>query len=169
MRKLRLLDMKILAELMRNAKSSDRQIAKKLGRSQPTITRRRTRLERELSLRYTAIPDWVGLGFQLIAFTFAQWKHRMFPKEKMLEAVAFISKHPNIIFVSGGRGMSADRVCVSIHKSYRDYWQLLQAIRLQWGKYLETLGSFITSFGGDEILRPITLQFLADYLAHMEE
>jgi DNA-binding Lrp family transcriptional regulator len=41
-------DLKILSELMKNSKASDRQLAKKIGVSQPTVTRRRARLEREL-------------------------------------------------------------------------------------------------------------------------
>ncbi|MCK4498347.1 AsnC family transcriptional regulator [Candidatus Bathyarchaeota archaeon] len=35
-------DLRILSELMKNAKMSDREIAKRLEGSQPTITRRRS-------------------------------------------------------------------------------------------------------------------------------
>lgn len=58
MTKLRDIDFKVLSELMKNAKMSDRQLAKKIGSSQPTITRRRMFLEREAIDGYTAIPQW---------------------------------------------------------------------------------------------------------------
>jgi DNA-binding Lrp family transcriptional regulator len=158
------LDYLVLSELIRDAKTSDRQIAKKLGVSQPTVTRRRAKLEKELSLRYTAVPMWQKLGFELIAFTFARWNRNAFSDEKTLKTMGFLLKHPNVIFASAGRGIGLDRVCVSIHESYRDYIRLLQEIRFQLGKYLAELDSFVISFGGDAILRPITTRFLADYL-----
>ncbi len=52
------IDYKILYELMKNSKVSDRQLAKKIGVSQPTIIRRRSRLEKEVINGYTAIPKW---------------------------------------------------------------------------------------------------------------
>jgi len=45
MTKLKVIDYKILFELTKNSKISDRKLAKKVGVSQPTITRRRAKLE----------------------------------------------------------------------------------------------------------------------------
>ncbi len=162
--KLNSLDYLVLAELIRDAKNSDRQIAKKLGVSQPTVTRRRARLERELSLRYTAVPVWQKLGFELLAFTFARWNQSALSDEQTRESLSFLLNHPNVLFASAGRGIGLDRVCVSIHESYRDYTRLLQEIRFRLGKYLRGLDSFVISLGGDVILRPITTKYLADYL-----
>ena len=47
MGRLKDLDKRILFEPMKNTKISDRNLSKKIGVSQPTITRRRTKLERE--------------------------------------------------------------------------------------------------------------------------
>ncbi|UCH32042.1 MAG: Lrp/AsnC family transcriptional regulator [Candidatus Bathyarchaeota archaeon] len=164
MKELKPLDYRILSELMKNAKSSDRQLAKKLGVSQPTITRRRTRLEKEIALSYTTIPDWSKLGFQIVAITFGQWKHKIFSDEMMSEAMEFLSRHPNIVFMSSGRGVGSDRVGISLHKDYRDYQRFMQDVRQTWGTYVDSLASFIISIGGDTILRPITLKYLADYI-----
>jgi DNA-binding Lrp family transcriptional regulator len=163
-RELKLIDYQILSELMKNAKNSDRQLAKKLGVSQPTITRRRTRLEKELALNYTPIPDWSKLGFQIVALTFGQWKHQAFPDEMVPKAMEFAAKHPNMIFMSTGQGLGSDRVGISLHKNYRDYQRFMQDARQTWGKYVEALESFVISIGGDSILRPITLKYLADYI-----
>ena len=99
-------DFELLSELVKDAKNSDRQIAKKLGISQPTVTRKRARLERELSLVYTAIPDWSKLGYEIIALTFSKWKHSIFSDERVAEAKKVLERHPNIIFVSTGQGMT---------------------------------------------------------------
>lgn len=115
---------------------------------------------------YTAIPDWSKLGYEIIALTFSKWKHSIFSDERVAEAKKFLERHPNIIFVSTGQGMDSDRVCISLHKSYRDYCRLMQEFRQGWGKYMENLDSFVISMGADNILRPLTLRHLADYLPH---
>ena len=56
MTKLKDIDFKILFELMKNSKTSDRKLAKKIGVSQPTVTRRRARLQKEVIEGYTTIP-----------------------------------------------------------------------------------------------------------------
>ena len=55
MKKLKLLDYRLLFELMKDAKRSDRQLANILGISQPTVSRKRAFLEKELIDGYTAI------------------------------------------------------------------------------------------------------------------
>lgn len=54
-KKLKLLDYRLLLELMKDAKRSDRQLANILGISQPTVSRKRAFLEKELIDGYTAI------------------------------------------------------------------------------------------------------------------
>lgn len=166
--KLKRLDLRLLSELVKNAKSSDRLIAKKLRVSQPTITRKRARLESDLALRYTTIPDWEKLGLQILAFTFAKWKHKTFPTGGAPAVKSFISKHPSVIFASSGNGLESDRVCVSLHKGYREYYRFKQEIREQWSKYVDKLDSFVISFGGDSILRQLTFKPLAESIGQLE-
>ena len=168
MKMLKSLDFKLLSELVKDAKKSDREIAKKIGVSQPTITRRRAMLEKELSLNYTTIPDWSKLGYDILALTFAKWKHRMFPDERVPQAREFLQKHPNIIFCSTSQGIGSDRACISLHKNYRDFNRFVGELRQDWGKYMDNLNSFIISFGADNVLRPITLKFLANYLQEQQ-
>lgn len=61
MKKMKEVDFKILAGLMKNSKISDRKLADSIGVSQPTITRRRAFLEQKRSLDYTAIPDFAKI------------------------------------------------------------------------------------------------------------
>ena len=82
MRQLKELDYKILYALMKNAKKSDREIAKALGISQPTVSRRRAFLEKEVIEGYTVIPKWEKLGYKIFAMTFVKIKPVVGTKEK---------------------------------------------------------------------------------------
>jgi DNA-binding Lrp family transcriptional regulator len=66
MKELKPLDYKLLSELIKNSRRSDRELAKAIGVSQPTITRRRALIEKELIDGYTAIPKWEKLGYELL-------------------------------------------------------------------------------------------------------
>jgi len=56
MKELKPLDYELLFELMKNSCRSDRTLVKVLKSSQPTITRKRAKLEKELIEGYTAVP-----------------------------------------------------------------------------------------------------------------
>ena len=58
MKELKQIDYKLLFELMKNSHRSDRQLAKALGVSQPTVTRRRAILEKDYIEGYTVIPKF---------------------------------------------------------------------------------------------------------------
>jgi len=58
--------MDLLYELMKNSKRSDRELAKVVKVSQPTITRMRKNLEKKEYIReYTIVPAVEKLGFEL--------------------------------------------------------------------------------------------------------
>jgi len=75
-------DYKLLLELMKDSKRSDRQLAKVLGISQPTVTRKRGFLEKELIDGYTAIPKWDKLGYEIFAITLVKIKPAIASREK---------------------------------------------------------------------------------------
>ncbi|MCK4498779.1 AsnC family transcriptional regulator, partial [Candidatus Bathyarchaeota archaeon] len=108
------IDHAILSRLMKNARTSDRQMAREIGVSQPTITRRRAKLEKEGFLNYKIIPNFKKLGVEIMAFTLLVWKREA--HDKLLEeedynrrVQVFISKHPNIVFASSGQGLGMTR------------------------------------------------------------
>jgi DNA-binding Lrp family transcriptional regulator len=169
MRVLKKVDYRILAELIKNSRLSDRQLAKNLGISQPTVTRRRTLLQKERLVEYTAIPDLRKLGFEIFAFNFANWKQEASSEENIREAKAFISKHPSVMFVSTGRGLGADRVSVSAHRNYADYHRYIQELKEHWGANIERVDSFIVSLQNDNILRNLSFKYLAEILNQVEE
>jgi len=135
---------RLLIELLRDSKQSDRKLAKKLGVSQPTITRTRGKLEREGFIRsYTIIPDFRKLGFEMVAFTFVNMSSKIVSDELLSKVKDYASKYGNALFASTGEGLGMTGVIASIHKDYRDYSRKLALFRKDWGKYMEDIQSFI--------------------------
>jgi len=71
--------LKLLFALVKNSKRSDRDLAKILGFSQPTVTRLRKALEKEVIEQYTIIPSLPYLDFDIIALTFSRTKELVHP------------------------------------------------------------------------------------------
>lgn len=161
-------DLKLIRELIRNSRKSDRELAKLLGVSQPTVSRNRERLEKEGLIEYTGIPNLQKLGIEIIALTFGNWKHEQYPDTRVSEARKFAEKHPNLIFLSSGRGLGSDRVAVSVHKNYSDYSNLMREIKSDWGMFMDVTGSFLISLSSDDPVRSITFKQLADYIEENE-
>jgi DNA-binding Lrp family transcriptional regulator len=139
---------KLLFELVKNSKRSDRELAKILGVSQPTITRARTRLEKEKFIRqYTVFPDFAKIGFEVLAFNYITLKpSQSGDLEKMQKMrIEWAKDNSNIVFEIGGEGLGANNLMVSIHKNYTDFASFIAKYRNDWASYLQDLKSFIVS------------------------
>ena len=154
-------DLQLIAELLKNSRRSDRELAKALKTSQPTITRARQRIEREGIIRsYTIVPDLRKLGFEVMAFTFTKMRPEILTDEMIGKVTQYASKFPNAIFATSGEGLGLTGVIMSLHKDYRDYVQKLSLFRNDWGQYMESIQSFVTVSGEGEI-KPFSYEYLA--------
>ena len=156
---------KIICELIKNSRGSDREIAKAVGVSQPTVTRTRNRLEKEGLIDYIGVPNLAKMGYEMMAFMFANWKHQKYPDTRVSKAKEFIAKHPNILFVSTGKGANSDRMGISVHKNYSDFAKYMTEIKTEWAEMMEVTDMFVISLNSDDILRNITFRQLADCFA----
>jgi DNA-binding Lrp family transcriptional regulator len=169
MKKLTPIDHQIMFQLIKNSRQSDRLIAKNLKISQPTVTRRRTILEKEGLLEYTSIPDLKKLGFEILAFIIGKWNFQKYPDTRVDDMRKFINDHPNVIFISTGTGQNYDRIGISIHRNYSEYSKTIQDFQEGWGKYYENLSSFIISLQSDNILRNLTFKHLSEYMNQQDQ
>ncbi|UCH32072.1 MAG: Lrp/AsnC family transcriptional regulator [Candidatus Bathyarchaeota archaeon] len=176
MKKLNRIDYMIVMELVKNAKISDRVLAKKIGVSQPTVTRRRTAMEKSGLLKYTALLDYPKFGFELMALNFFQFKSRLAeslgdkrPFEKRVQE--FIASHPHLIFVASGRGLGMTRMGITIHRNYADYEAFANAVDNEWGMYLARFESFIISLRSKGLLRFFDFTHLTKHMmeVHAEQ
>jgi DNA-binding Lrp family transcriptional regulator len=152
--------LKLLFALIKNSKRSDRDLAKTLGFSQPTVTRLRQTLEKEAIEQYALIPSLPYLGFDIIVFTFFRTKelvHPLWDKGKKWAAA-----QPNVVFVSTGQGMDSDAIMVSVHKNYADFVKFYHVFRRDWGKELADFKIFLMSVKGSVQLKPFSFNYLID-------
>jgi DNA-binding Lrp family transcriptional regulator len=163
--KLKDIDYKILFELMKNSKTSDRQMAKKLGVSQPTITRRRARLEKELIDGYTAVPKWEKIGYEILAITLIKATKIFSSKEYPAireEGLEWLAKQPNIIMGGACEGMGINSFIISLHKSYSDHSKFMLKLRLEMGDFADTLQTILVDLKETSRLKPLHLKYLAE-------
>jgi len=166
MRKLKPEDYKILFELMKNARISDRQLAKMIGVSQPTVSRKRASLEKELIEGYTAIPKWEKLGYEIFAITFFKTKSVVATKERYSavrkKGLDWLMSQPNVIMAGACRGMGMDAFNLSLHKSYSDYDDWFRDIRLELGDLIDDVQSVLVNLRGKELLKPLHFKYIAE-------
>jgi len=101
----------VLKALLEDAKRSDRDIAKGIGISQPTVTRARRYLRKQgFIVGYPAILDFSKVGFEIVAitirdlpFTWENWQ--------------IMIKDQRVIFAT-------KEFAVSVHKNYADYAEI---------------------------------------------
>ncbi len=155
---------KLFHELIKNSKRSDRELAKMLGVSQPTITRTRKRLEEEMISEYTIIPVWQKFGFEIMAFIFGKTQFPIKEEEKKLveKVREWMNNHPNVIFSSNGHGMGMSSVTVSFHRNYTCFSKFLSEYMTFWGEYLANVEAFLVSIEGGVTLKPFSLRYLTE-------
>ena len=166
MSKLKNIDFKILGALMQNAKISDRQMAKQIGVSQPTVTRRRARLEREALDGYTAIPKWEMLGYTILALTFVKTKSLLAPEQTRqtayAKAVKWMHRHPKIIYAAHCRGLGWDAFMMSVHKDYQDLDAFMREHNAELGPLLDNSETMMVNLADERTIKPMHLKYLAD-------
>lgn len=127
-------EMALISELMKNSRRSDRELARAIGVSQPTVGRMIRKLEKEgVVNEYTMIPDFRKLGYGLCALIFLKLKKEFHPEgiERAREATRErLSQTPSVILlVERGMGLGRDAVIVCLYKDYASYVEHKNLIR----------------------------------------
>ena len=154
------LPQQLLRELLKNSKRSDRELAKVLGVSQPTITRARHKLERKGIIQdYTIIPDFGKMGFEIKALTFVKMRPDVLIGETREKTKKYAAKFPNVIFAYSGKGLGMTGVIISLHKSYTEYHKQLNRLRVDLKDITDEIQSFIVALEEGEYKR-FSLKYL---------
>lgn len=133
-RHLKDIELRLISELMKNSRRSDRDLAKTIGVSQLTVTRLRTKLEKERAIReYTAIPDFERLGYQIAAFTFLKLKsgisQERLEQERPRALEYMKNAPPEIVLFERGLGDQYNAIEVTFHRDYASFLRLKERIR----------------------------------------
>ena len=160
---------------MKNSKTSDRELAKRLGVSQPTVSRIRAKLEKEGYIKeYTVIPDFVKLGFQLASFILVKLKKDLSKEElekaRQISLKDMAERAPNeMVLFNRGMGGGYTGVLVSFHKSYSDFSELLTRMREYPFVDISATLTFLVDLNDEIQYRPFTFSTLAKHVLTMSK
>jgi DNA-binding Lrp family transcriptional regulator len=152
--------MSLLSELLKDSKRSDRELAKVIGVSQPTVTRMRQKLLKEgLIKEFTVIPDFVEMGYEIMAISCVKTKTPI--NELRERGVEQWEKYPNVIFAASSEGMGKNGVIISLHKSFTDYIKFASEQLRYWRDEIIDHDTMFISLKGI-IAKPLSLRYLAE-------
>lgn len=156
---------KLLSELLKNSRRSDRELAKAIGTSQPTTTRLRNKLQKEGYIKeYTILPNFNKMGYTIMAMNFI----KLDPKVTENQIEGFRHAHPDtmgkdpfgVVLIHRGIGMGYDSVIVSFHQNYASYDTFRNHVKRMMGESITEMNAFLISLEEDNTVQP-TFSFLA--------
>lgn len=164
------IELKLLIELLKGSRRSDRELSKILGISQPTVSRIRSRLEKEGIIKeYTIIPDFASLGFQLMSVTFLKFAGPL--SSEGLESLRKNSQklkenYPSAtILALSGMGMDGQRVILTYHKDYSEYVAFVKNAKSERApEIVSEIRSFLVDLNDKSNFMPLTFSYMAKYL-----
>jgi len=136
----------LIKELILNSRRSDRDLAKEIKVTQPTVGRIRKTIEKENYLSgYTATPNLSKINIELIAFTTLKWTDYN-KTDKLRQFEDFIRKSDLTFFSAPGEGFNGKtKIMMTFHKDYKNYELFLRSIRADWAKLIDEMDTFLVS------------------------
>jgi DNA-binding Lrp family transcriptional regulator len=159
----------LISELMKNSRRSDRELARAIGVSQPTITRLRNKLEKEGYIKeYTMIPDFSKLGYQIMGITSLEVEEK--PPQvgfkdirtATLEAEKS-SPHAGLMIVNG-IGNNKNRLFIDFYENYSTYSEVIKTLQGLRFINVESMDSFLVNLKDETNLRVLSMSLIAQHL-----
>jgi DNA-binding Lrp family transcriptional regulator len=163
------IEFKLLSELMKNSRRSDRELAKAIGVSQPTVSRAIKALEKNGFIKeYTIIPDFAKLGYELMAITLIKLRQEL--SGAQLDRATQLAKESlkkgpfEVVMVERGIGLGFSGVFISYHEDYSSYLNLRNWFKQFDFLEISRLESFLISLRDETRYRPFTFKTIAEHV-----
>jgi DNA-binding Lrp family transcriptional regulator len=167
-------ELKVVIELMKNSHRSDRELARVIGVSQPTLSRIRKKLEEQGMIKeYTIIPDYSQLGFEIMSITFTKMKGPL--SKEILDdmkkgARNTMSEHPTALILGNiGMGCNADYVAITFHRDYGEYTEFMRLVKEFPSLNIDETQSFIINLLEKNQFQSLSFSHVARYLEKPKE
>ena len=164
------INLKVVSELLKNSRRSDRELAIAIGVSQPTVSRTIQKLEKEGIIKeYTIIPDFQKLGYNIAAITFGNIREEFRKPERLDEARRkFIKNFEEsafeVVLDERGMGLGYEGIIISFHKNYSEYLDFKRWIAEMPFINPSRLDSFLIDLNDEVHHRYLTFSYLAKHL-----
>jgi len=168
------IEIRLVSELMKNSRRSDRELAKVLKVSQPTVSRTIKKLEKEGIIKeYAMIPDFRRLGYQIMAITLFGKPEPGTEKERAdlrKAAIEMEKKTPqaNLIVVNG-MGLKKGRVAINLYRNYASYLEGLNTIRNLPHCDADEVESFLIDLNDEDNFRMLSMAAAARHVQTFEK
>ena len=119
-------ELRLISELMKNSRRSDRELARAMNVSQPTVTSLIIKLEKTGVIKeYTMIPDFTKIGYEIMATILMEMKEPLTEEnlKKVYEATAKLEETSpySALIALNCAGKDKNRVVIAFYKDYSDY------------------------------------------------
>jgi len=168
-------ELKLISELMKNSRRSDRELAKTIGVSQPTVSRLIKKLEeRGIIKEYTMIPDFSKLGYGLLALTFASTRMDL-TSEQIVKArhtsTEYVRNRLPQIVMYERLPIAGSTVTMSYHRTFSDYVEFTRVKNEISFVNVDSLQTYLIDLQDNmrtEFFRPFTFSTLANEIGNVQ-
>ena len=163
------IELRLISELMKNSRRSDRELARVLGKSQPTVTRTRTRLEKEGYIKeYTMIPDFRALGYAIMGATLLEVRGA-YTEDKLKEIRKITTKieesNPRAALLAvNGLGDGKNRLFITFYENYSDHIESMRLTRQIPQVDVESIQSLLVDLNDETNYRVLSMSAIAKHL-----
>jgi DNA-binding Lrp family transcriptional regulator len=162
-------ELKLISELMKNSRRSDRELAKAIGASQPTVSRLIKKFEEEGYVQeYTMIPNFRKLGYEILALSFVKFSRMYSPEEVQTTKKAasrLFNEGPSEIFmIERGKGIGCQGVFISFHRNYSAYVEFEEWIRKTISSDISDIQTFLVNLNDHVRYRPMSFFTIAKHV-----
>lgn len=173
-RPLKNLELRLVAELMKNSRRSDRELAKVIGVSQPTITRTMNKLEEKGVIQeYTMIPNLRMLGYTIMGATrFALTEAPVADRAKARKTLIGTEEDkPHAVPIAvKGHCQGRDHLFVNFYRDYSEYTQGMNDLKRVPLINVDNIDTFLVDLTDKTNYRILSMSAVAtNLLNHLKE
>ncbi len=167
------IEIKVLAELMKNSRRSDRQIARAIGVSQPTVSRIISRLEKKGAIKeYTVIPDFRMLGYNILGMSRLNVSEASKPElnNVRMNALQMEKDNPNAFLMAlNGLAGNKNRVFMVLYQTYSDYINVKRIVENASFVDVASVDTFLADLNDETNMRTLSMASVANHILYRLE
>jgi len=162
------IELRLISELMKNSRRSDRELARVLGISQPTVTRTRKRLEKKGYIKeYTMIPDFLALGYTIMGATLLGQRETSEDTLKEIRKITAKIEESNphaALLAVNGLGDDKNRLFITFYETYADYVDAIRLTRQIPLVDIERIQTLLVDLSDESNYRVLSMSAIANHL-----